>query len=109
VALLHCTEEDQRIITEALKAAVEGPFFPEWEFTTLFGLERAEVAEIARAWPRVDDSDTRVDLAVNNALGNLAGYPHGHEEDWDLFLSVPPSRLLEVFKRWRLPRGPAGP
>jgi hypothetical protein len=105
VSLLHCSEEDQEIIAECLKAAVEGPFFPDWEFSTLFGLERAEVAEISRTWPNVDESDERVDLAVNNALGNLAGYPHGREQDWDRFLSVSPARLLDALKRWRLPRG----
>ncbi|MBX3373177.1 MAG: hypothetical protein KF817_05025 [Phycisphaeraceae bacterium] len=105
MSLLHCTEEDRRIIADSLKAAVEGPFFPDWEFSTLFGLQRAEVAEIARAWPKVEESDDRVDLAVNNALGNLAGYPHGHEQEWERFLSVPPARLLDTLKRWRLPHG----
>ena len=101
MALSHCTDEDRQVIADSLRASVEGPFFPDWEFATLFGLERVEVAEVLRAWPGIDASDERVDLAVNNALGNLVGYPHGHERDWDCFLSVPPSRLLEVLKRWR--------
>jgi hypothetical protein len=92
------------IIAESLRAAVVGPFFPDWEFSTLFGLERLEVAEIARAWPEVDESEERVDLAVRNALNNLTGYPHGHERDWDRFLSVSPARLTETLRRWRLPR-----
>lgn len=105
MSLLHCTDEDRRIIADSLRAAAEGPFFPDWEFPTLFGLQRAEVAEIARAWPKVDESDERVALAVNNALGNLAGYPHGHEQDWDRYLSVPSARLLAALQRWRLPHG----
>lgn len=103
MALQHCTEADRRIIAECLMATVDGPFFPEWEFETLFGLGRSTVAEVMQAWPRADEADERVDLAVNNALGNLGGYPHGQERDWDRYISVPPSQLLEVLKRWRLP------
>jgi hypothetical protein len=105
VTLLHCTDEDRRIIAEALKAAVEGPFFPDEEFHSIFGLERAEVAEVSRSWPNVDEADDRVGIAVNNTLVNLTGYPHKKEKDWDRFLSVPESWLLEVLGRWRLPRG----
>ena len=105
MSLQHCTDEDRAIIAESLKAAAEGPFFPDWEFSTLFGIERTEVAEVAQLWPHVNEFDKRVELAVNNALGNLAGYPHGHEHDWDRFVSVPPARLLEALKRWRLPCG----
>src|SRR5262245_29365462 len=102
MAFLHCSAEDRMVIAQALKAAVEGPFFPEWEFSTLFGLERSEVAEVARKWPEVDGSDRRVDVAVNNALANLVGYPHGNERNWHQFLAVPPARLVEALDRWRL-------
>jgi alginate production protein len=36
---------------ECLCAAAEGPFFPDWEFQLLFGLERARVAEIVARCP----------------------------------------------------------
>jgi hypothetical protein len=102
MSLTHCTDEARKIIGQCLSAAAEGPFFPEWEFETLFGLTRSEVAEISKVWPKVDERDAGVDLAVNNALGNLAGYPHGQESIWDEFISVPPCRLLEVLELWRL-------
>lgn len=101
MSLRDCSEEDKAVIAEALKAAAEGPFFPDWEFSTLFGLERDEVARVARDWPVVDGSDARVDLAVNNALANLCGYPHGCEQEWGRFLSVRPERLEEVLDRWQ--------
>ena len=110
MSLSHCTDEDIRIIAGCLKAVLEGPFFPEWEFSTLFGLQRVEVAEIARTWPMVDESDKRVHLAVKNALVNLTDYPHGEEQHWNRFLSVPPARLRDALQRWRLSRdAPAMP
>jgi hypothetical protein len=103
LAFRHLTSDDVRIVGESLRAAVSGPFFPDWEFPTLFGLERAEVEEIAKAWPNVEVADEHVvDVAVNNALGNLVGYPHGEEQRWPEFISVPPEKLLEVLERWKL-------
>ena len=104
MAFLHCTDDDRRIIGEALKAAVEGPFFPEWEFQTIFGLTRAEVAEVDHSWPDVDDD--RVFLAVGGALNNLTGYPHRKEQDWDRYVSVPRSRLVDTLQRWHMPYDP---
>lgn len=84
-----------------MRAAAEGPFFPEWEFRALFGLEREEVAAVAESWPIVLDGRTG-DLAVNNALNSLIGYPHGREDDaWPTYISAPPSEVRAVFARWR--------
>ena len=102
MSIAHCTAEDISIIGEALRAAADGPYFPDWEFDTLFGLTRARVAEISRAWPNVDMSDADVDLAVNNAIANLVGYPQGKESDRGRFSSLLSSPLLEVLERWRL-------
>jgi hypothetical protein len=104
VALEHCTNEDRRIIAECLAASVEGPFFSEWEFSSLFGMDRRDVVRVKMRWPNVDNVDEKVALAVNNALGNLVGYPHGEEKQWSQFISVTPERVLEVLKRWQQPR-----
>jgi hypothetical protein len=51
-----------------------GPFFDEWEFHTLFGLTRGELALIARLWPK-NAGDSSTDLGISNSLTNLLGYP----------------------------------
>jgi hypothetical protein len=38
------SELDKAIVGQALRAAANGPFFPDWEFHALFGLERSEVS-----------------------------------------------------------------
>lgn len=66
---------DIHLVQECLNAAVDGPFFPDWEFHILMGLERDDVRQVASEWPATLNADTR-DLAVTNVLNNLLGYPH---------------------------------
>ena len=72
------TESEKDVVRRALLAAADGPFFPDWEFQTLFGLERREVRDAASAWPNL--SAAAHFLAVSNALNNLTGYPIAQEE-----------------------------
>ena len=92
---------DREVVAQCLRAAVEGPFFPDWEFPILFGLERAEVRTVLAAWPGVDESQTTVRLAINNSFSNLLGYPHGREREWSRFISVSEDEVSRVFDRWR--------
>jgi hypothetical protein len=80
MAAWSLSTENLATVTNALRAAVEGPFFPEWEFHMLFGAERAEAAELLRRAPDIDLSDKNVFIIVNNALVNLWGYPHHQEQ-----------------------------
>lgn len=45
------TVAERKIVHECLRASVEGPFFPDWEFGTIFGIEREEVEEVLRFCP----------------------------------------------------------
>lgn len=103
------TDVDTRIIGECLRAAAEGPFFrdegandPDWEFHSLFGLTREELAQIATAWPNVDSQNESIVLAVTNSLVNLLGYPHGHDKEWSSFISVSVDEVTVVFEKWRM-------
>lgn len=55
---------DEKIIQECLRAAVEGPFFPDWNFHALFGLSREDVVAVLESWPTFLERDTQR-LAVN--------------------------------------------
>ena len=93
---------DTRVFRESLIAAARGPFFPDCEFSTLFGLERAEVAAIADLFTSATPLTGSVALALNNAMGNLIGYPHGQPAAWSQWLSVTPAELQTVFSRWQV-------
>jgi hypothetical protein len=90
---------DKVILGQALRAAVDGPVFEDWEFHTLFGLERSEVRAIPDAWPNPDAPLDDVHLAVNNSLNNLPGYPHQQDAAWSQWISVDRCQLNKLFNR----------
>ena len=81
---------EREIIGRCLSAAARGPFFPDWELSVLFGLDRSELRAIVDAWPSMRDSEM-ASLAVNNSVVNLLGYPG--DEDWDEWIGVPRERV----------------
>ncbi|MEU8804948.1 hypothetical protein [Spirillospora sp. NPDC048819] len=92
--------QDLRIIGECLNAALQGPFFPDWEFQTLMGFTREELAELAAVWPANADADDQDD-AVNNVLNMLLGYPLDQQRRWHEYISVSPREVAGVLARWR--------
>ncbi|MFJ5850253.1 hypothetical protein [Streptomyces sp. NPDC092903] len=99
-AMGRMTERDLQIIKECLDAAVNGPFFPEWEFHTLMGFTRAEIAAIAASWPASSDPGEQDD-AVNNVLNMLLGYPHGYDSRWHEYSAATPAQIAQTLARWR--------
>ena len=95
------TDRQNKIFRECLNAVVNGPFIPTWEFSILIGLQRDEVDCILKEWPRIDIKDPKVQIAVNNALNNLTGYPINAPEQWDAFLSISKEELYQVYNEWK--------
>ncbi len=87
------------VFREALFASVNGPFFLDWEFYTLFGLTRSEVSAVLEEWPAALDTKEGK-LAIANAVNNLTGYPMRDKENWSKYLSVSPEELKEVYEQW---------
>lgn len=102
MGLEHLTVEERGFVRLCLKAATEGPFFPEWEFGTLFGLTRDEVRSVWSSWPTtLDPGDEVARRAINNCLANLLGYPHGEQEAWDRLISASRDEVARVYAKWR--------
>jgi hypothetical protein len=101
VALTDLDASERRVVFECLRATASGPFFPDWEFHTLIGLERSDVQAIVDAWPSINETDENVSLAINNSMNNLLGYPHGRERDWPQYISVSPVQVRRIFAKWR--------
>ena len=99
--LVDLTDAEREVVRECLRAAVKGPFFPMWEFPTLFGLEHASVADIAFGAVPLDDSRDDVQIAINNAMNMLTGYPHRRENVWFEYISVPPAEVRRILKKWK--------
>ena len=89
------------LIGGCLNAAAFDPFFPDWEFHTLFGLDRSDVVAVATEWPMPIKKDAIVKLAVQNTLNNLSGYPTRQNADvWDDFVSVDRDQIRPLLERW---------
>lgn len=91
-------ERERGVVRECLRAAVDGPFFPDWEFGTIFGLERDDVRKVLLSWPELNESNDSVVQAINNSLNNLLGYPtRNKEEIWPQYISVTRTELARIF------------
>ena len=95
----YLSAEETNLIAQCLWAAANGPFFPDWEFHSLIGLERSEVLEVSQEWPSTSDAN-RQELAVDNVLNNLLGYPVDMKE-WPAYISYSRDQVASAFSHWR--------
>jgi len=94
------------LLAQALRASALGPFFPEQEFGTLFGLSREEVLAAAeRLGSSACASGELVRAAVAGAVNNLTGYPHGQEQLLPQWLSASASELEAAYRAWLVQNG----
>jgi hypothetical protein len=96
----NLTPDELHLVGRCLVAAVDGPFFPDWEFHTLFGVTRAGARAVASAWPEVDELEEVVAVTVNNSFINLLGYPHGEAAAWDRLVGATREEVERVFLKW---------
>jgi hypothetical protein len=102
MSLANLDEREREVVRESLRATVEGPFFPDWEFETIFGLTRDEVRAVLASWPELDETDEAVVTAINNSFNNLLGYPSRNKQEiWPEFISVSHIELARIFDKWK--------
>jgi len=87
-------------IRECLQAIVTGPFVEDWEFSTLMGVERSEVADLLGKWNEADVHSEEVNVIVTNTLNTLLRYPHREDAALRQLLSFPIEDLLSLEKAW---------
>jgi hypothetical protein len=98
------SERESDLVRAALRAAVEGPFFPEWEFEMIMGVNRDEMRRVFEGWPDIADREA-VDLAVGGAFNNLLRYPHNKWEAWRNYSDADKPELARVYAKWWSERG----
>ena len=100
--LKNLTDAETEVVFECLRCVATGEvILNDWEFQTVFGIKFEALLEIVRALPIIDESKEDVQLAVNNALNNLLGYPHGCHAQWANYISVPQPEVARIFSKWR--------
>lgn len=100
-ALMQLTDAEKKVIGECLRATAFGPFFPDWEFPSLFGTKRKEVIKIVEAWPEINNMDMGVGSVINDSINHLFGYPHHKQNEWFNYISVSPQELYAVYNKFR--------
>jgi hypothetical protein len=93
--------DEREIVRQCLNAAVIGPFFPDWEFDTLFGVRRAEVADVVRSWPHLPVDEEVLELSINNTFANLLRYPHEERDAWSHLIQATRAEVERVYYKWR--------
>jgi hypothetical protein len=102
MALANLDEKERAVVRECLRAAVEGPFFPDWEFSIIFGLTLEVVKQVLLSWPALNEADQAVVRAINNSFNNLLGYPTPKKQElWPKFISVNGIELARIFDKWK--------
>ena len=99
------SERERAVVHDCLRAAAEGPFFAEREFGALFGMARAELRSVMRAWPRVDRSDGTVALAISNAIANLLSQGHAMPDERRRWVPASDEEIFAILGKWH--RAPA--
>ncbi len=101
-SLKNLNDAEREVVRQCLRAAVESPLFSDWEFGTLFGLEREDVRSVLLSWQELDESDPAVTLAINNSLNNLLYYPDRTKPKiWTGFISVTPCEVAHILDKWQ--------
>jgi len=90
---------EQVTVAQCLRAAVEGPFFPDGEFETLFGVTRERVKSARSEWLEHLSDSEEVGAAVVGSMNHLLGYPHGKFAEWDRFIAVPPETVNSTLRK----------
>jgi hypothetical protein len=98
--------QQRQLVGSCLQAVALGAYLPDWEFHALMGMSRDEVCELASEWPTAMGGDTF--MAVNNALNNLLGYPHGQWSELTGVLGADQHAVADALATWRAEDRPAG-
>jgi hypothetical protein len=96
------TIDERQIVGRCLYEAADGAYFPDWEFETLIGTDRAAVRKAASIWlaaGRVSGDARGVTLSV---LNSLLGYPHYRTSELERCVGAPISTLKSILERYSI-------
>jgi hypothetical protein len=81
------SKDELETIKICMTASCMEKFFPEWEFQSLFGIERDELKQAVSLFPNLNYEDDIHNAAIKGSLGHLLGYPHGRDRELEVMLN----------------------
>jgi hypothetical protein len=91
---------ERMLIKQCMDVVVAGEVIEHVELQTLCGLEAAYFTAVVDAWPLIDDALPDVFLAINGALNNLLGYPHGRDDIWESEIQAERVEVERIYRAW---------
>lgn len=102
MTLNNLTDAETEVVFDGLRCVAAGDvILNNGEFRILFGITFDRLEDSVRRLPDIDESDQDVQLAINNALNNLLGYPHGRDARFLAHVVVPRQEVARIFWKWR--------
>lgn len=102
MSLDNLTDDERSVVFKCLECVAAGKIIAhDWEFQTIMGIEVLAFKRLVKVLPKIDDSKPKVKIAINNAMNNLLGYPHGYHQKWAEVMPIPLVEIERVFIKWR--------
>lgn len=93
------TKEELCNVYECLRLVTSKKVFEDWEFETLFGVNRDSYFQILESWPNVNMHDANTESMVINAMNHVLGYPWGDEGEWRVHFSATPDDIMRTLEK----------
>lgn len=93
------SKSDLEIIKICMTASCMERFFPDWEFQSLFGIERDELEQVVSLFPNLNYEDEIHNAAIKGSLGHLLGYPHGRDQELEKMLNRDVMEIKKVLDK----------
>ncbi len=93
---------DAELAIKIIHAGVEGPFFPDWEYSTLMGFRRDEAADLLAHTDWIDLTKEQETLLKNTAV-MLLTYPHKKRDILATEYGLRPDDLKSLLSADRFP------
>ncbi len=97
----NLTATERLLVGRCLFEAVDGPYFPDWEFATLVGAHKSEIRVIASDWSSGQPISGEALQLIGSVLNNLIGYPHDHTADLERATGATVGNVEDVFCKLR--------
>lgn len=107
MAFEKLTEQEQRLILEAMTAILNGPYIDDAEFQTRLGIDRLQLREVLDTWPVIEDDneDSHACIAINNCMNEVCYGIEISSAAWSKWFTAPRSDVAAVYARWAKLKG----
>jgi hypothetical protein len=100
MALCDLSQFEREIVGQCIRALVDGPFLPDWEFHTLTGLFRPQIAEVAERWSSVDEAIDLHRRAIHASLATLLYGPIRQFDRWHEYIAADRAEIERIARKW---------